>query len=132
MGRDFGGERPPFSKPASAAVTDQGVRTVGANVPLSRPAKASGRASRAFGARAPEAGRGRPWFDPAVNDLLLLDFGGERPPAVAGRGRRDRPKFDEAVNALLKARGRTSPLEAGLRGRAGLERKPYYGLSQPA
>ena len=79
-GQDSGGERPPFSKPASAAVTDQGVRTVGANVPLSRPAKASGRASRAFGARAPEAGRGRPWFDPAVNDLLLLDFGVERPP----------------------------------------------------
>ena len=46
---------------------------------------------RTVKARAPEAGRGRPWFlDPAVNDLWL-DFGGERPPAVAGRGRRDRP-----------------------------------------
>ena len=28
--------------------------------------------------------------------------------------------------------GRTSPLEAGLRGRAGHARKPYHGLSQPA
>ena len=85
---------------------------------------AGGRASRAFGrARAPEAGRGRPWFDPAVNDLL--DFGGpfsqpahadvtglaRKPyygllqPATAGCGRPGGP-----------ARGARRPIAAGLGG----------------